>query len=154
VTRTAPAGVLELSTPDCWALLRSSPVARLAVVVDGRPDIFPVNVVVDHGSVVLRTGAGTKHAAALAGPAVALEVDGVDPQGCAWSVVLKGQASEVRRLDELVATSGLPLAPWHAGPKPRFLRIAPETLTGRRFAVADGDAWQTAVSGVRPSPSD
>ena len=39
----------------CWMLLRSVEVARLAVSVDDRPDIFPVNFVVDHGTVVIRT---------------------------------------------------------------------------------------------------
>ena len=33
---------------------------RLAVVVAGHPDIFPINYVVDHASIVIRTAAGTK----------------------------------------------------------------------------------------------
>ena len=32
----------------------------------------------------------------------------------------------------------LPLSPWAKGPKPHLLRIAPVTLTGRRFAVSGG----------------
>ena len=84
-----------LSTNQCWELLRESPVGRLAVVVDGSPDIFPVNPVVDHGTIVFRTTAGTKLAAAK-GRDVAFEVDGYDAGTAqAWSVVVKGRAYEV-----------------------------------------------------------
>ena len=31
--------------------------------------------------------------------------------------------------------SDLPLFPWHASPKHRFVRIVPDELTGRRFTV-------------------
>lgn len=58
------AGV-ELSDAHSWALLRQAVVGRLAVIVDGAPDNFPVNHQVDHGSVVFRTAAGTKLAGAL-----------------------------------------------------------------------------------------
>ena len=35
----------------------------------------------------------------------------------------------------------LPLFPWHAGPKHRFVRIEPVEITGRRFHVLGHDAW-------------
>lgn len=133
-----PMAGIELSTAESWALLRGSEVGRLAVVVDGRPDIFPVNHVVDHGSVVIRTAAGTKLAGA-AGQQVAFEVDGYDARTArAWSVVLKGEAQHVQRLYEMIEVIELPLFPWHATPKPHFLRIEPESITGRRFEVAAG----------------
>ena len=70
---------------------------RLAVSILERPDIFPVNHVVDHGRIVFRTAAGTKLAAAVLGRAVAFEVDGYDSvAGEAWSVVVKGRAREAR----------------------------------------------------------
>jgi nitroimidazol reductase NimA-like FMN-containing flavoprotein (pyridoxamine 5'-phosphate oxidase superfamily) len=56
----------ELPADECWELLRQSPVGRLAVVVAGDPDIFPINYVVDHGSIVIRTAAGTKLATCAA----------------------------------------------------------------------------------------
>jgi nitroimidazol reductase NimA-like FMN-containing flavoprotein (pyridoxamine 5'-phosphate oxidase superfamily) len=49
---------IELSATESWALLRQTDVGRLAVIVDDRPDIFPVNYLVDHGSVVIRTAPG------------------------------------------------------------------------------------------------
>src|SRR5688572_14464780 len=80
----------SIPTHEALALLRDSPVGRLAVVVDGVPDIFPVNHIVDHGTVVFRTAPGAKMNAAHAGP-VAFEVDGYDlSRGEAWSVVVHG----------------------------------------------------------------
>jgi nitroimidazol reductase NimA-like FMN-containing flavoprotein (pyridoxamine 5'-phosphate oxidase superfamily) len=129
-------GMTALEPDACLSLLRSTTVGRLAVAINGEPDIFPVNFVVDHGTVVFRTAEGTKLAAAVLGRAVAFEVDGYDPEaGEAWSVVLKGRAVEIGRLEELLEAADLPLFPWSTWPKPRFVRIVPTTTTGRRFEV-------------------
>ena len=88
---------------------------------------------------MFRTAEGTKLAAAVLGQAVAFEVDGYDPgSGEAWSVVIKGRAVEIERMQELFDAVELPLFPWHAAPKPRFVRIEPDELTGRRFHVVQG----------------
>ncbi len=127
-----------LSTNECWALLRGSVVGRLAVVVNGAPDIFPVNPVVDHGTIVFRTSAGTK-LAATKGRNVAFEVDGYDTDTArAWSVVVKGKAHEIWEIEESLRALRLPLSPWESGRKPRFVRIEPTTITGRRFVVEGG----------------
>ncbi len=107
-------------------------------MVGGSPDIFPVNFVVDHGTVVFRTAAGTKLAAARTED-VAFEVDGYDAETAqAWSVVLKGHASEVWEVDESIRALRLPLFPWQPDRKPRFVRIEATSITGRRFVVAGG----------------
>lgn len=138
---------VELSAADSWALLRHAVVGRLAVVVDERPEIFPVNHVVDRGSLVFRTAPGTKLAGAV-GRWVAFEVDGYDLEtATAWSVIVKGTAREVNRLYEVLDVFELPLFPWHSSPKPHFIRIEPESLTGRRFEVTSG-----ARSTVMPGP--
>ena len=92
-----------------------SEVGRLAVSIANHPDIFPINFVVDHGTVVFRTAEGTKLAAAVLGEAVAFEVDGYDAAaGEAWSVVIKGRAIEIERMQDLFDALDLPLFPWHA----------------------------------------
>jgi nitroimidazol reductase NimA-like FMN-containing flavoprotein (pyridoxamine 5'-phosphate oxidase superfamily) len=129
----------ELTTEDCWELLTFTDVGRLAVSIGDWPDIFPVNYVVDDRSIVFRSAEGTKLAAAVLGRAVAFEIDGYDPNaGEAWSVVAKGPAIELGSMTELFAAEDLPLFPWHASPKPRYVRIRPEEVTGRRFQVATG----------------
>lgn len=131
--------IVKLSVSESWGLLREQVVGRLAVITNGdpHPDIFPVNYIVDHGTIVFRTAEGTKLAAAIDHP-VAFEVDGYDPAtGEAWSVVVKGTAREVKNLYEVLDALNLPLFPWHAAPKPRIVRIEADQVTGRRFHVLD-----------------
>jgi uncharacterized protein len=133
----------ELSVSQCWALLRDSVVGRVAVVRGDRPEIFPVNFVVDHGTVLFRTATGSKLAAVTPSSApVAFEADSYDPvKGEAWSVIAKGRASEVTGIHEVFDLAELPLFPWHIAPKPHFVRIEPDELTGRRFRVSPPRAW-------------
>ncbi len=139
-------GVDHLDGNECWDLLRRAEVGRLAVSITDHPDIFPVNYVVDHGSIVFRTAEGTKLAASVLGRAVAFEIDGYDEDaGEAWSVVAKGTASEIARLDELFDALDLPLFPWHAAPKHRFVRITPSELTGRRFVTVRRETVSPSV---------
>lgn len=132
---TAAPVVHQLPEHQSWQLLRTAAVGRLAVVVDGEPDIFPVNHVVDHGSLVFRTAEGTKLWAAV-GSVVAYEVDGVDlGTGEAWSVVLRGRAHEVRQLHDLVDALLLPVHPWQGGSKPCVVRVDGDHVSGRRFVA-------------------
>ena len=147
--------ISELEAHDCWTLLRSTTVGRLAVSIDDRPEIFPINFVTDHGTIVFRTSEGTKLAAALTARHVAFEVDGYDPDaGDAWSVVVKGDAEEITQTPEVLETMTFPLFPWHAGPKPRFVRVVPVEVSGRRFQVTDPGGWHTSMTGAPHSPSE
>lgn len=130
---------VHLSESECWRLLDAHTVARLAVDVAGHPDIFPVNYLVDDGTIVFRSGPGTKLAAAVLGRHVAVEIDGVDDGGrSVWSVVVKGVARQIEEMEERFAMDDLPLYPWIASEKGNFVRITPELTTGRRFQVIDG----------------
>jgi hypothetical protein len=142
--------VEKLSESACWALLRTTSVGRLAVWVENHPDIFPLNYAVDHGTVVFRSRAGTKVSAALSDSPVAMEADGYDAETAeAWSVVIRGNAEEISGGQDLIATVDLPLFPWQAGDKGRFVRIVPTTTSGRRFPIADPSAWLTPLSGMK-----
>ncbi|MCK0112002.1 pyridoxamine 5'-phosphate oxidase family protein [Ornithinimicrobium sp. F0845] len=135
---SAHPGTEVLDTATCLALLREAAFGRLAVIVNGRPEIYPVNHAVHHGSVVFRTGRGSKLAGAV-GQAVAYEVDGVDEAtGQAWSVVVAGHAHEVQQLHDILEALDLPVFPWEEGPKPHFVRIDPDGITGRRFVIHGG----------------
>jgi hypothetical protein len=148
-------GVIALPEHACWMLLRSVETARLAVSVESRPDIFPINFVVDHGTVVLRTGEGSKFAAMMSNPDVAFEVDGFDADAQeAWSVVIHGRAEEIKQLHERIDSMDLPLFPWHADPKSRFVRVVPDDISGRRFQVVDRSAWETPTRGARRSAAE
>jgi nitroimidazol reductase NimA-like FMN-containing flavoprotein (pyridoxamine 5'-phosphate oxidase superfamily) len=134
----ARAATRAIPPHEALALLRQSPVGRLAVVVQGKPDIFPVNHLVDHGTVVFRTAPGTKMSAAQGRP-VAFEVDGYDvSRGEAWSVVVHGVGRLISDTDEAIEALQLPIFPWEGGVKPEVVRITPREITGRRFRVAGG----------------
>ena len=135
-------GITTLDTHTCLGLLRTCEVGRLAVSITDHPDIFPINYVVDRGTVVFRSAEGTKLAAAVLGRGVAFEVDGYDAEaGEAWSVVIKGFAVEIEQMHDYFDALDLPLFPWHAAPKHRFVRIEPVEITGRRFRVVGAEAW-------------
>ncbi|THJ67468.1 pyridoxamine 5'-phosphate oxidase family protein [Arthrobacter echini] len=143
-----------LSANECWALLRTVPFGRLALCPDGRPEIFPINAVVDHGSIVYRTSEGTKSAAAEKA-AAAFEADGrLAPgsmdwveQDMMWSVVLKGRTSTIAVTAELLATVQLPLHPWESGRKDRFMRLSPDAISGRAFVPIVAGAAASSDTG-------
>ena len=126
-----------LGESDCWALLRATSVGRIAYpTAEGGIEIFPVNHLVDQGSIVFRTAAGAK----LAGSTSAVEVvfeaaDSDDERGGAWSVILKGHAEMITVADDLFESFDLNVRPWHASRKPYFVRVVPLLTTGRRFNV-------------------
>ena len=138
----ASAPTEKLPASECWELLRKTSLGRLAVIVDHAPDLFPVNYVVDHGSIVFRTAAGTKLLGSSNHP-VAFEVDGLedpqDAQPTIWSVVVKGTATQIREHYDVLDAMDLGLTPWESGLKPNFVRIEPSSVSGRRVHVAPTD---------------
>lgn len=132
---TVPQATMEtLTEAQCWKLLEAKTVGRLAVSIANEPDIFPVNYEVDEESVVVRTAAGLKLAAATLGAAVAFEVDGLDEEAHAgWSVVIRGVAQEVGGVEEVLEMEDLHVEPWIEGSKNRYFRITPTRVTGRRI---------------------
>lgn len=124
-----------LDTDECWRLISRSTVGRLAVSISNHPDIFPVNYVVDDGTIVVNTAPGTKLAAAVLGRGVAFEVDELDhATHTGWSVVVKGTASEIEDLAGLMDAEELGIETWATSDKTRFLRITPDEVTGRRIS--------------------
>ena len=131
-----PFAVEELDPRACWDYLRAAHVGRLAVCIDGRPHVVPINFIVQRRSIVFRTAEGTK-LAALPGREVAFEVDDYDSGSrSATSVIVVGRATEMTEPDEWESAQSLPLFPWHVAPKPHFVRIVPDRVTGRRFRAA------------------
>src|SRR5687768_8410557 len=108
---TDPRTWLEvLGTEDCWNLLATTAVGRLAVVTDGRPQMFPVNYATDGRTIVFRTEAGSKLAAVDGNPNVCFEIDSLDVASRAgWSVLVAGQAATVRATHEIGHLRTLPL---------------------------------------------
>lgn len=128
----------QLSEEECARLLGSQSLGRIAIVVDGKPQIFPVNYAYDDGVVVFRTAPGLK---LDRGPmtAVAFEIDHVDDTtGVAWSVVAHGTAQRVtdsvdERAERLRHLTVEPAAP---GDRKEWIAVYVAHLSGRRFEIA------------------
>lgn len=133
MTQQSP--VTRLSKAEAWELLRSSPVGRLATVIDRQPDIFPVNFVVEGTSVIFRTAEGSKLLQVTVNARVAFQADGwVTDTG--WSVVAKGTATEVDDAEERDRIERL-LHPWVATVKTHVVRIDVDEIEGRRFVFGE-----------------
>ncbi|MDH4075911.1 MAG: pyridoxamine 5'-phosphate oxidase family protein [Acidimicrobiia bacterium] len=119
---------------EAWQLVRGRELGRLAVCIAGVPEIFPVNYRLDiDGAVVVRTAPGLKLAGALLGGEVAFEVDQIDEAAhTGWSVVIHGRATEVAGTEARLHTDDLGVDPWVRSPKHRYLRVAPDRISGRR----------------------
>ncbi|MEY2472204.1 MAG: uncharacterized protein QOK28_1533 [Actinomycetota bacterium] len=118
----------------CADLLASARLGRLAVIVAGRPEIFPVNHVYDREAetVTFPVHEGTKMNGALEWPWVAFEVDGMDLENnIGWSVAVVGAAEEIVDAETLARLSCERDVRWGDGP--RWLRIVPTKVTGREI---------------------
>lgn len=116
----------------CWGYLASQEVGRFVTAVDNKPEVFPVNFVVDGESVVFRTAEGSKLWNLLTNDNIAFQVDGWDDEG-GWSVVLHGSAEVVNDEEDLARFAKSPLRPWIPTSKPIWVRLSPGDLTGRQF---------------------
>jgi nitroimidazol reductase NimA-like FMN-containing flavoprotein (pyridoxamine 5'-phosphate oxidase superfamily) len=127
---------VDIPVEECRERLAASVLGRLGVVVDGRPEIFPVNHVFDANddSVAFPTNDGTKLHAAVNWPSVAFEVDGIEPGGGGgWSVIVVGKAEEVLDIEEVERLASQRTVLWAAGRANRWVRIVPTKITGRRI---------------------
>ena len=68
-------GVAILPVHESWDLLKSAALGRLVTSVDGRPEIFPVNFVVQRRTILIRTAEGTKLISAAINNHVVFEAD-------------------------------------------------------------------------------
>src|SRR6202162_2759091 len=111
---TGPEAQLEeIPEPHCLEILEQHSLGRIAVVIDGQPQIFPVNYAMSGRIVAFRTGSGTKLSHAP-GSKVCFEIDEYDPAaGTGWSGMGQGVA-----VDGPGAFDDVSLAPRAAAPRP------------------------------------
>jgi nitroimidazol reductase NimA-like FMN-containing flavoprotein (pyridoxamine 5'-phosphate oxidase superfamily) len=136
-----------LDVEECWRLLGQTGVGRLAVIVDGHPDVFPINFAVNNQTLVFRTGSGTKQRAIEADDSVAFEADSVSAEfGAAWSVVVKGKAEKAVGAGPALDEIRRALFPWQGVGKEHLISVTPQSVTGRRFNMTAPMTWRTSLS--------
>src|SRR5262249_8577282 len=101
-------------------------------MANSRPQILPVNYVVNDSAVVFRTTADSVLLLAVGSPVV-FEVDGFDEVlQTGWSVCVHGVACELVPSEPLTTR----LVTWAPGTRERWITVTGSELTGRRIPVA------------------
>ena len=131
-----PPVITKLMPTECRQLIAAGGIGRIAFCTTSGPAVLPVNFAVVAGTIVIRTGEGTA-VDGHAGEQVAFEVDHIDEalsQG--WSVLVRGRAHHVAHPAELqIIRHDAAIWPWPGGDRDVYVRIIPDTITGRRIEV-------------------
>jgi hypothetical protein len=125
-------GLRVLDRDECFVLLRSVPVVRIGLAINGTPVVLPVNFGLVDDTVVFRSAIGTKLDSAIVSDVVAVEADGYDAADrTGWSVVIKGRARELTSTDEIARASALSLYPWGIDHADHFVGVRADLVSGR-----------------------
>ena len=129
------AALQELDPQECWALLMTQRVGRLAFSDRALPTIRPLNYVVHGHRIVLRVsakGLGER----LDGQVVAFEVDDSDVVGqMGWSVVVTGTLRLQERTSEQLRTLSVPSS-WAGEGHQDVAVLSVGEITGRRVRAS------------------
>ena len=131
-------GLRPLPESECWRLLGSHDLGRIAFLIDDWPQVFPVNYAAGEGAVLFRSAPGAK---ATHGPGsrACFEIDGWDDMaGVGWSVMVLGTIRDVTDAadEQAVALRQLSLHPAAPGVRNHLLALLASRVSGRRFGGA------------------
>jgi nitroimidazol reductase NimA-like FMN-containing flavoprotein (pyridoxamine 5'-phosphate oxidase superfamily) len=127
-------GIHVLDRETCLRLLSEDEVGRLGIVDGGTPLILPVNYALDGDVIVFRTAPGAKLTAGPRAPAC-FEIDRFDRETrTGWSVLVIGRLEEVTPYQSKAwsRVQGVAVDPWAANEKTHWLRLVPDSITGRQ----------------------
>lgn len=125
--------ITTLTDEQCWELLESQSIGRLAFHMSGEVHIVPINYVTeDRKALIFRTAEGNKLLGLHMCDDVAFEVDEIR-EDSGSSVVLRGHAATVPMSEDGIADD-LGLRPWVPTDKFNVVRISVTQLSGRLFA--------------------
>lgn len=121
-----------LTAYDCWGLLETEEVARIAWASPAGAAIAPVNYTVVDGCLWFRTQPDSALGRQCTGERIAVEIDHVDREArTGWSVVVVGTAQRVEV--EHVPDAVMELRVWPADARSLHVRVDPIQVTGRRL---------------------
>jgi nitroimidazol reductase NimA-like FMN-containing flavoprotein (pyridoxamine 5'-phosphate oxidase superfamily) len=128
--------IKELSETECWALLDTTTVGRVAFVSAEGQQLLPVNFVVIDEKIYFRTLPGGVLDSALSRghDDVAFGVDHhEDMYRHGWNVTVRGGAVGVEdRATINMVLSTERLRPWAGGVRPAVIRVTPRSIAGRK----------------------
>ncbi len=123
--------LVDLSDDECWALLSTRSVGRLAWHGPEGISVVPLNYVVDGQQIVVAIAPYSSMARECDDAEVAFEVDHlVEESRAGWSALARGRC----RVDYDHSPDDASPDHWPTGARPLHLRVEVDTLTGRRLA--------------------
>jgi nitroimidazol reductase NimA-like FMN-containing flavoprotein (pyridoxamine 5'-phosphate oxidase superfamily) len=135
-----PGNLDEIGIIECWQLLCTQPIGRVAVILGDYAVVFPVTYTVRDRSILYWTNAGTK-LDAIRRSNVTFEVDEIDRiHRSGWSVMAKGVAQEISTEGGSQEPSGANptiTTSWAPGTREHLIRLQPHQVTGRRIRPAE-----------------
>lgn len=124
--------LVELSDDECWRLLASGTVGRIAWIRADRPFVIPVNFAVEGTKIHLQSSPYSALVLEVDGSRVAFQVDDLDADTrSGWTVVAQGRA-ETRVPDQLTPPSPS-VDVWPTGARPVSIVIDVTEVSGRRL---------------------
>lgn len=124
--------VTVLDEREAWNLLSSVALGRLVTSFGGQLEIFPVNFVVQKGTLLFRTAEGTKLFTTVMNEKVLFEADDhTVAEG--WSVIVRGTARMLSSAEDIHEADQAGLMPWVPTEKLRYVRVTPSEISARRF---------------------
>ena len=130
--------LVPIAETECWELLDTTTIGRLAFATDDGIVILPINFLVYEERIYVRTEPGSTIAALADGnDDVAFEVDYHDGWNqWGWNVLVRVAAEEAGTLEgERAITSSGRLGPWAPGNRSLVIRLTPQTVSGRRVSM-------------------
>lgn len=122
-----------LSTEQCWELLRSDELGRLAFRLTDEVHLVPINYAVVGDRIMFRTAEGDKLLGVTMHPEVVFEIDSHDDEH-AHSVIVRGLARRIEEHEEQPVDDLL--RSWISTPKYNIVEISPTEVSGRTFELA------------------
>ena len=120
----------DLPAAECWDLLATTEVGRLAWTTADGPIVVPVNFATDGRTIRVRTPGFSAIAQKVDAERVAFQVDRIDESTRAgWSVLARGRAEILYRKEPDSADP----QPWPRGPRSATVVITVDEITGRRL---------------------
>lgn len=122
----------RLDDESCRRLLGIAALGRVLLSVDCMPAAVPVRIALAMGHVIVAPAPAPVRDAAVLGHVVTVEVDGEEPDGATWAVLVTGVARIVAQDDPLRSTGAAPQG--LADPATAMVAVPCTHLVGERYA--------------------
>ncbi len=121
----------ELSPAECFRLLASESLGRVALTSGALPVVMPVQYGVFGSCIVIPTAPGTTLALATRDAVISLETDAVEGDEI-WSVLVTSLARELTDPELLLEVRETSLVRWAPVGSDRYVTLSTALISGRR----------------------